>query len=188
MINSAEKLAIPKTVVEDWTAHDASPEAAIFIWAVHRQGKMETQVNPSRGITGRLLNDYYDDRSQPFPGKDRKSWVEMIEDPSQRIRVINDKNGLPLAVARSFEAEGAHWIGSLSVARRARGQGLAEAMLDDSQFGCHDGRELSLKVAIHNLRAIRVYERAGFEVVAEDSYPIFNHSVPQHVMTRPGNT
>lgn len=187
MMNSVEASVLPKALFGDCAPQDAKIGAASLILNLHMSGKMESQVNIAGGITKRVLNEYYDDPKQSFPGKDKKSWEEMISDPLQRIRVINDKNGIPITVARSFEADGAQWIGTLSVARHARGQGLAEAMLDDSQFECHDGQVLSLKVAVHNLRAIRLYERVGFEVVAEGGYRISDHFVPQHVMARPGS-
>ena len=98
------------------------------------------------------------------------------------FRAHVERNGVDLARSRRWTVDGAlsgivllafrgdrAWIGGFGVVPEYRSRGLARRYLDETLAIAHasGASSVELEVLVRNLRAIRLYERAGFERMAE---------------------
>lgn len=85
---------------------------------------------------------------------------------SHLISIIMIENDNPVAYGHIEEEDGKHWLGIL-VSDSASGRGIGNKMMKllvDSAFLFHV-EEVCLTVDLINTRAIKLYEKFGFEIV-----------------------
>jgi putative acetyltransferase len=89
-----------------------------------------------------------------------RSWMRDVVLAQQQV-LVAERDVHPVG----FAAVSGDWLEQLYVAPEATGTGVGRSLLDAVKADHADG--LSLHVFARNARARRIYEAAGFELVAE---------------------
>jgi RimJ/RimL family protein N-acetyltransferase len=105
-----------------------------------------------------------------FPARDRETfmahWERLLADPSNIVRAI-DCDGRLAGNIGIWGAPEERLVGYW-IAREHWGKGIATAALTSLLADISD-RPIFAHVAKHNVGSIRVLEKCGFKVIAEDS-------------------
>lgn len=119
-----------------------------------------------------------------------EAWAAEFDDSEHAFRLAEDADGLlgycklgPLTIPG--EAQGtARELRQLYLAERAKGRGIAQALMDWAIATARDGgaEELWLTVYVDNHRARRLYERYGFEDRGPYAFMVGEHADEDRLM------
>lgn len=129
-----------------------------------------------------------------FPEEDRfnaRTWKRLLAGHAATLVIDTEKDCL-VAAAVTLYRRGSQIarLYSISVAPEARGRGLAQALLAacEAEAAARGARAMRLEVRRSNSSAARLYERAGYRVIAtlESYYPDGEaaHRMEKHLIAR----
>lgn len=115
----------------------------------------------------------YSFNTEFIPYEKHKAWFEnVLRDENRKILMI-EKEGNTLGVVR-LDINSKNRIAeiSINIAPQKRGQGLGLSGIKDTcryAFESLDAKEIIAKIKKENIASIKIFSRAGFDVVMEEN-------------------
>ncbi|MBO6719623.1 MAG: GNAT family N-acetyltransferase [Rhizobiaceae bacterium] len=114
-----------------------------------------------------------------------QSLVADLARPHSESFVASTENGTVAGYAYAIVTKGVLWLDRLHVAPEHQGSGIADGLLQAVMVNYVGEPSISLEVIEGNNRAMRFYEKHGFDVVERKSACGSIDGVPAIVMRRP---
>ena len=106
----------------------------------------------------------------------RRQWAECWE----RGDIFTvERDGERVGMIQLHERDDLVEVGEVQIQPRHQGRGIGSRLLRDVQARAHAQRKaVSLSTGLRNLRAVRLYERLGFQHVSQSETHVHMQSVP----------
>lgn len=166
---------------------EATLDDALAIRTMHAQSWRDTYQNDDIGVTEEWLieetNSWLTDEGMT---KTVEFYRKNFSDPTQFYRIAEKDNEVVGLLHLSTKDDGTKHLWGLYTAKETHGTGLAQQLINVADWWIGDSI-VDLDVATYNARAIRFYEKNGFEAVPGGG-KIFRGKIPTMIMERKGDT
>jgi GNAT superfamily N-acetyltransferase len=181
-MNRVEKQNGQRTEMGDITVGPALPVHGKAAWKIYKNGRLDSQPNEDLGITKQDVWAHLCGGNVEHPVKGQIEEWENRAGRGELLAAFQNAPGLPIngIVWPNVDESGQRWLSKLYVARRAKGLGIADRLIQ-ATLAWHHYEPVKLLVAAYNETAIRVYERNEFEQIGEreSGYLLAGKPIPQ---------
>lgn len=175
-----------KTRHSDYTIRLATPRDVEAIRRMQARSWRDTYVNDGAGVSKEWIwreTEKWLTSEQLASSKRFLSNIFVdIEHNFYRVALLNGR--VVGFIHASFNADGKKELGGLYTDRQTHGTGLAQQLMACAEQW-FDNDEVVLEVVAYNVRAIRFYQKAGFEII-DGSTHLLMDTIPLVTMVRKG--
>lgn len=157
-----------RTLRTEFTIRSPRVDDARAISSMHSQSWEDTYVDAAHGVTLEWIRARNHEMRLSPAGLDRRR--EMIEesqqDPAYLFKIAVDSSGSIVGFIDGRREGGAQWLLGLYTDKKTHGSGLGNLLMKEFDAWVSGGAgPAKLQVAKYNSRAIRFYEKHGFEIL-----------------------
>lgn len=146
------------------TIEVARPDDAEEAVRVHAQSWVETYPNEEFGITEAAIRKrIYGENNQKIPERIERYRQRISSQDESHAVFVARQGGKIVGLTMPFiDEDGRHRLGGLYTLKEVHGQGVGPQLLQKA-LEWHGESDVYLTVTTYNARAIRFYEKHGFE-------------------------
>lgn len=159
----------------------AIPDDAPAIYAVQRQGWIDTYPNQDLGITTEDITERIEGKEGSLISEKIERWRKNIAKNAGRFFVAT-KSDKVVGYILMFHDENTNrtFLGSLYVLPEVQGQGVGSLLLNETLSRLPADEDIYLHVVSYNENAIKFYEKHGFVKTGKDA-PISVAALPSGI-------
>lgn len=144
---------------------------------------LATYPSDEHGISRRYIQAYTDAWLTPEAlAQTNQYMTKVLEDRERFYRVAEDSAGIAGFIHVTPKDDGTKELSAIYTRPDTLGSGLGRQLMEQALEWVGD-TPVSLEVAVYNSRAIRFYEKYGFEIVA-DTEMVWEDMIPVVTMIR----
>lgn len=165
---------------------DGTVDDAVDARKMQAESWVATYPNDKAGVSHEWVIDRTDTWLLDERIKESKEIVsKIIADPTQLYQIAKQDNRVVGFVHAKMQDNGTAELEAIYTSPATFGSGLGQQLMDLASDWI-GGVEVSLSVASYNDRAIRFYQKNGFEIVAGSEH-LYANKIPLVRMIRKGN-
>ena len=170
--------------VEQFNIETATQADISAIGYVHLQSMLETYPNIEAGIDKSWINNKLGFLAEPQGDKYRRQTVLLAETKPERTLylVVRNTQGQVVGFFHCSRTEQRAKLEAIYLIEEARGSGIADRLMQRGLKFAGD-LPITLEVLDYNQRAIRLYEKYGFETIPH-SHKLIRGKLPAFSMRR----
>lgn len=127
---------------------------------IYKRLWLETMPSSELGITRDDIKEYLnDDKDKVTEWRDR-----ILVHPSRTVWVLFTESNEAVGFSIATKAPRNNWVSFIFILSEYQGQGYGKALMQECLEWLGNEKPISLAVAKHNSKAIRLYNKLGFEV------------------------
>lgn len=148
---------------------EATTDDVVAIRTMHARSWQDTYPNEQAGVSEEWVQQETDSWLTPENlEKSKKFLGEIFSDPDMWYRVVVVDGELVAMVHGSKKQK--QYLEALYVDKSQQGTGLAQQLMDGMMGWFDTTKPISLEVADYNDRAVRFYQKYGFEKVGNSEH------------------
>lgn len=150
---------------------------------MHAKSWLATYPNDNAGISYDWVKEETDSwLTEKGLAKSREHFKNIFDSPEHLHQIAVDDEGKVIGLVHVLNQDGHKHLGALYVDEAYHGMGLAQQLMERANQWIGD-EAVDLEVVTYNKRAIRFYEKQGFEKV-EGENELFKGRIPNSTMAR----
>lgn len=156
----------------NYEIREATVDDAVAARRMHAESWLATYPNDEYGITYEWVKEYTDQWFTPESvEKSRRIVEDILTDPNHFYRIATDGDQVVGMVNMQGNEDGTKELEAIYTSPETFGTGLGQQLMDQA-IEWTGGAATTLTVVTYNARAIRFYEKNGFEIIpgSEDTY------------------
>lgn len=174
-----------KEPVPQFAIREAMPDDAVSARAMQAESWLATYPNEEAGVSYEWVKNLTDSwLTDEKLDQSRQIFTDVINDPSVFYRLAESNGRVVGFVHAATNNNGTKELEAIYTSPETFGSGLGQRLMNlASEWIGH--AETTLKVAEYNTRAIRFYEKNGFQVV-KGTEELYKEMIPIITMKREG--
>lgn len=163
---------------------EAAPNDVEAVRSMHAQSWLDTYPNEETGVSYEWVKQKTDSWLTPEGLQDSREYLSNIFDnPEHFYRIALDDDKV-IGFVHADNKDGHKHLAALYIDKDYHGTGLAQKMMKLADEWIGD-EEVSLEVVTYNERAIRFYQKHGYQLVDSEN-ELFAEKIPNVTMVRKG--
>lgn len=176
-----------KEAVPQFNIREALPDDAPTTRAMQAESWLATYPNEEAGVTYEWVKNLTDSwLTTEKLDQSRQIFTDVINDPTVFFRLAESNGRVVGFVHVATNDDGTKELEAIYTSPKTFGSGLGQQLIGIAREWI-GGAETTLKVAIYNTRAIRFYEKNGFQIV-QGTEEVYKETIPIITMKREGDT
>jgi ribosomal protein S18 acetylase RimI-like enzyme len=175
-----------KESVPQFTVREGSPDDVIASRTMQAESWLATYPNEEAGVSYEWVKNLTDSwLTAERINQSRQIFSDVISDPSMFYRLVETNGRIVGFVHAVTNDDGTKELEAIYTSPETFGSGLGQQLMNVANEWIGN-IETTLKVARYNTRAIRFYEKNGFQIV-EGTEEVYKETIPIITMKREGD-
>jgi len=158
----------------------------VLVGLAHKQAWLETYFDPDNGITENEIENLIGHVAEESGAEYRRNVFKEAELNPDKIlyKVIRSDDGRVVGFMHCFKDEKYNQLGGLYILNEVKGQGVGDRLMQEFLDWSDKSKPCHLGVFATNERAIRFYEKYGFQKI-DPAEPLYKETIPHIEMLKP---